>query len=258
MAQAFRQAVAEMLFPAFQDGAVEREYRYFAFSGVAPALQLARLHFIGATMFSLVLLFDASGGIFSAQSSGTRTVVIVLYALFIVAATLSGAFILLRGTQVSPRRSAALSVLIFSAAGCLSPLVNLTRGVAHFQASLACVAGYGLLVPGVQLRYVVWGLLGQAAVRLVLTLFANLPEAPDGRLFLRSLGEEVLLISLGLALAKAAEDHSRNLFRRAKLFLSEEGVVERVRNDIHRLLLNTLPEPIVRVIASGQTEIAHR
>ena len=31
-----------------------------------------------------------------------------------------------------------------------------------------------------------------------------------------------------------------------------------VRNDMQRLLLNTLPEPIVREVASGEIEIAHR
>ena len=44
----------------------------------------------------------------------------------------------------------------------------------------------------------------------------------------------------------------------AKQFLEEEEAMFAVRDDMHRLLLNTFPAPIVRAIAAGQTEVAHR
>ena len=69
-------------------------------------------------------------------------------------------------------------------------------------------------------------------------------------LVMRAFTKDVLLNCLGLALAVAAESQHRSNFMRAKHFLEEEQAISAVRDDMHRLLLNTFPAPIVRAIAS--------
>ena len=63
---------------------------------------------------------------------------------------------------------------------------------------------------------------------------------------------------MGMWLARRSERSHRETFVNAKLFQEELMLRKAVCSDVQRLLLNTLPEPIVREIASGTPRIAHR
>ena len=63
---------------------------------------------------------------------------------------------------------------------------------------------------------------------------------------------------LGMWIARRSERVHRKIFYNAKLFREELLLSKAVCNDVQRLLMNTLPEPIVREIATGTSKVAHR
>ena len=63
---------------------------------------------------------------------------------------------------------------------------------------------------------------------------------------------------VGFSLAYLSEAHCRDNFARLQRLGEEERVKVSLRDSVHRLLLNTLPAPIVRHIAAGATGLAHR
>ena len=77
-------------------------------------------------------------------------------------------------------------------------------------------------------------------------------------LIARELVKAIALNAVGVAMGLVAERNRRKNFNGALLYHEEVVLMTAVRNDVQRLLLNTLPEPIVREIASGHVEVAHR
>mmetsp|Transcript_11917 Transcript_11917/g.38288 ORF Transcript_11917/g.38288 Transcript_11917/m.38288 type:complete len:768 (+) Transcript_11917:85-2388(+) len=114
--------------------------------------------------------------------------------------------------------------------------------------------GYATLVPHLQARHATltfWSLL---AARLAL-----LRAFPQPGLRLASVAIHDAVVNLAcMCLACMAEAQNRDNFSRHKLLEEEEEVKVALRDGVQRLLLNTLPAPIVRDIASGSTQVAHR
>ena len=164
-----------------------------------------------------------SGRLVAAPAS-QRALIVGLNLSFAAGALCAGGWIHLHGSSVSPSRTALLSVLVFSTAALLPSLLALsvarqTGAPPHFEATLACLAGFALLVPRVQLRFVVIGMALQACGRVAIGLCAGLLGVNVGAvLLLRCLCEELLLVCLGLGLAAPAEAHHRALFRHAPAF----------------------------------------
>jgi len=114
--------------------------------------------------------------------------------------------------------------------------------------------GYAVLVPHIQARYVTftfWVLLG---ARTWVDAKYIIPGRYTGTLVARG----IIVNMVGMMLACLAETQNRENFISHKLLASEEEVKVALRDGVHRLLLNTLPAPIVRDIASGLTQVAHR
>ena len=77
-------------------------------------------------------------------------------------------------------------------------------------------------------------------------------------LVIREFLKGLALNGFGLVMGLVAERERRSNFIGAMMYHEEVMLMSTVRNDVQRLLLNTLPEPIVKEVASGQVEIAHR
>ena len=256
-------ATAKMLLMWFEDEDVEREYRYFAF---APnVMRLAHYLYLGAALYSAIVIFDLIWGPKASTSADERGLAIGVR-LSLVGLTLAtgGALTQLR---LAPRTS-ALVILSLLVVGGLLPTYLVPRS-AHFVASdetyeqtFAGLIGFAVLVPPLQLRYVALAM-GPVLTTLHLSLALTTSlgaHQPNLSYFLvaRAACKDLVLIVTGMSLAVAAEAQNRFNFTRARLFLEQQDAMAAVRNDMHRLLLNTLPAPIVRDIARGHTEVAHR
>jgi class 3 adenylate cyclase len=126
---------------------------------------------------------------------------------------------------------------------------------------LAC---YAVLCPGFRIRYTA-GLCISLGCLQGLSLAATVPlqtdESTRGATLITGLREflkAIVLNVMGVWLARRSERSNRETFVNAKLFQEELLLRKAVCSDVQRLLLNTLPEPIVREIAAGTSRVAHR
>ena len=165
---------------------------------------------------------------------------------------------------------AAVTVCVGVAFGLLwaSPLVALRlRGDAvageYPELLLLYFGAYGVLCPAFHIRII--AMLCGALVVGQAIVFATAPlvsSAPTRHVLinieLRELLKAVVVNALGVWLARRSERSHREIFVNAKLCREELMLRQAVCNDVQRLLMNTLPEPIVREIAAGVSHVAHR
>ena len=116
------------------------------------------------------------------------------------------------------------------------------------------VLGYGVLVPPLLARHVL--ALFTSLLGFGLALQRRFPS--PGQPLWPALVHGVVVNCVGFSLAYLSEAHCRDNFARLQRLGEEERVKVSLRDSVHRLLLNTLPAPIVRHIAAGATDLAHR
>ena len=129
---------------------------------------------------------------------------------------------------------------------------------------LAYLTVYSVLVPIFQIHHLTAGMLVLMLVQMALFLIYGFVTDSESKretfknMLMLEMFKAVLLNSLGVGVAHLADRQQRSNFARATQFQREEKLMLSVRNDVHRLLCNTLPEPIVKDIATGRVEVAHR
>ena len=191
---------------------------------------------------------------------GERAATIALRPLF-GAACLLTAMLVLR-SSLGPRPASVLCVAIIYL-GAAVPFVDHARTDAGAAAPeegvevmLMYLIAYQLLVPIFQIRYIaaaMWTLMLAQQVYGLARYRESL--AAHTTLQLREFARAMILNLLGTALGVVAEKNRRRNFMGAMLYHEEVVLMTAVRNDVQRLLLNTLPEPIVKEVASGKTEV---
>ena len=240
-------ALVQSTFLWYSDKDKECEYRYFAF--VPRVARLSCLLYASAAVYVVTV---AAHAIYLAPSNGNSVVTICLRLSLALLAFIVGA--LLRFLRMSPLTATLAIVLLLMLLGLLPEYLAAGSSLEEtFEQSIACLVGYAVLVPTLQLRHIAIGMLTLTVLHVIHAASQNL-----NFLVMRAITKDLLLNAVGLALAFAAEAQHRINFSRAKQFLEEEETMVGVRDDMHRLLLNTFPAPVVRAIASGQTEVAHR
>ena len=256
-----------VLHPWFVEATKETEYREAAFSLhrrvlVCLLIQIS-LVYLAATI--LWVLFVSLGLVPVVRVSNIgqpiQASLLVLRVFFSAAAALI-AYLVHRervSAQLTARMLLPLTYLVAAI-----PMLNLARDAheAHAEAvevAMVYLVVYRLFVPIFPVRYValaMWGLTGAQFAYMLYIYWHAL--GVHARLVCRELVKGVVLNMAGCAMGFAVERVRRRNFLGAALYKDEVQLMSSVRRDVQRLLLNTLPEPIVKEVAAGQVEIAHR
>ena len=183
---------------------------------------------------------------------------------FVFSISCLGAAYVIQRDAIGPRTAAVL-VLSLAYLVAAVPLIDVARDLNDASDSeaveivLIFLIAYRLLVPIFQVRHVavaMW-LLSFVQVVYMLLLYSEDLEL-RAALIARELVKGLTLNVTGVAMGLMAERNRRKNFLGAALYHEEVVLMSAVRHDVQRLLLNTLPEPIVEEVASGQVEVAHR
>ena len=251
----------------FHDPEVEEEYRLTAY--IMHRAFLGWLLLLFGLMYTVVcvatLLYDLrqidEGATFPTMaavgaSAGLRALAAIF--CFLVAILVLGNTLTLKGAHAW---TACSMILLWFA-----PLASMQlRGDAREcpELLLLYLACYAVLCPGFHIRFVA-GLCISLAVLQALSVAVVVPLQAERRQLLllvaglREFTKAIVWNAMGIWLARRSERSHRETFVNAKLFQEELMLRKVVCSDVQRLLLNTLPEPIVREIAAGTSRIAHR
>ena len=252
--------------PWFRDPQKEADYRDAAFQLhrrflVRLLVQGGIAYLAIATMWLLFVLL-AYRPFVGADGMQTVRVAAGIVRFSFCAACLASAWVISK-FDIKPR-AAALLVMSLTYLVAAVPLVDMARDVDDSQAEavelvIVYLVAYRVLVPIFQVRYVFCAMWLLTIIQLVymISLYSDNLQVRT-MLILRETVKGVALNVLGTSMGIAAERHRRRNFLGATLYHDEVVLMSSVRSDVQRLLLNTLPISIVREVASGQVEVAHR
>ena len=216
----------------------------------------------------LVLHAVLAGGLFVRDLQSSRAVAAGLHGLCLAAAAV---LLLLQEYQLKPRaaRNASLLLLVLLmvtayaswAAALFVPGGSMALEIAELP--LVQLSAFVLLVPTFALREVGMVMGGLTLlVPLLLLAVAGIPAAAGlaQSLVLRELIRGAIVNALGAAIAHTAEVLHRSNHGLVEKFTEESQQQIAGRRDMQRLLLTTLPAPVVREIAmkGGKAKCAHR
>ena len=248
----------------FSEPDVEAEYRLTAY--LMHRSFLVWLMLLFALTYTVVgvttLYYDSTTSYAPQAESGAY---IAAFALRLAAATLSLLVAILvtccEPSLVKAETLIALALLLLW----VSPLAAaLLRGMAQECPELIVIyfTAYGVLCPAFHIRLVTGACLTLTGLQVLSLVLCGLYEGTQQALLLHALLRElfkaVVFNMMGVWLARRSERAHRETFVNAKLFQEELILRKAICSDVQRLLLNTLPEPIVREIASGERRVAHR
>mmetsp|Transcript_29690 Transcript_29690/g.91091 ORF Transcript_29690/g.91091 Transcript_29690/m.91091 type:complete len:1608 (-) Transcript_29690:1837-6660(-) len=254
---------ALVVWPSFSR---ELEWEYFFYSIAASRGSIARVcgalavQAVGEVVYlSINAAADAAGP--TQVAAGSPHAILFFFGRLLFAAAASGIAALFAycgraGLKSHPRLHSVVVLMLLFVDGVMMSAADTTEGSSSHTVLLVLlhIVGYAVLVPHLQARHVTftfWLLLG---CRLALAKFWRVRNT----LIYSTMIHGIVVNLVGMTVACLAESQNRANFRSSRVLLEEEGVKVALRDGVHRLLLNTLPAPIVRDIASGLTQVAHR
>ena len=256
--------------PSFEDRDEEAQYRQLTFGthrlALSRSMLMVGLLYTGSLAVTIVRTARNEGLEGSRATSGAYLALRFSF----VGAMLIGAAVVRWVRRLSPGGATAVMLALVYALVIVSYSASLLvmAGEAEFEESreavLAYLCVYAVLVPIFQIHHLTAAMLLLMCVQIVLFLiYGYVTESESKReTFKNMLALEafkaLLLNVLGVGVAHLGDRQQRDNFQRAAQFQSEEEMQHKIRNDVHRLLCNTLPAPIVRDIAMGRVEVAHR
>ena len=155
------------------------------------------------------------------------------------------AYVTMRRVALRERSASILCVVLFLSIGCTSISLHSHKDETPGLAVLYLTAPM-LLVPLFPWRLVAPGVLATYLLHVVIASVLT-----DSLLLARELTKGAALTAVGLVQAAMAEKQHRTNFKDARKFRDELEQRRANVGNFHRLLLNTLPAPIVHEIARG-------